>query len=105
MTWGKEDAERLAEIRKEMLDLAEEAKDLIRMNGTRFDLDRAKAYFLGHILAALDNGEYVERETLKQYLEDIGYDTDTDTFEDSTEDDDEEEDCEEDDESTPSKED
>ena len=98
MGWNKEDLERLAEIRKEMLDLAEEAKDLIRVNGTKFDLERAKAYYLGHIRAALDNGEYVERETLKAYIEDQGYDTDSESFEDGFEDEDEEE-CEEDDES------
>ena len=98
MGWNKEDLERLAEIRKEMLDLAEEAKDLIRVNGTKFDREHAKAYWWGSILAGLDNGEYVERDTFKKYIEDQGYDTDSESFEDGFEDEDEEE-CEEDDES------
>lgn len=90
MSWNRQDVERLAEVRKEMIDLAEEAKNLIRVNGERIDLERAKAYYLGSILAALDNGEYMESNTLKKYLEDLGYDTDSESFEE------EEEYCEED---------
>jgi len=99
MSWNKEDKERLAEIRKEMIDLAEEAKDLIRMHGSRHDLDRAKGYYLGHILAALDNGEYMESNTMLKYLEELGYDSENDSFEDDEESEEENEDCEPDDDS------
>lgn len=83
MAWNKEDRERLVEIWKEMLDLGEEVKGLIRTNGSRFDYEHAKSYWLGSILAGLDNGEYMESNTFRKYLEDtVGYDPDNDTFED-----------------------
>lgn len=56
----KADHDRLKEIRSEMMDLLEEAKNLIRQNGDRFIFERAKAYWIGHIDTGLGGGDYVD---------------------------------------------
>jgi hypothetical protein len=53
------DHDRLKEIRSEMMDLLDEAKNLIRMSD-RFVYERAKAYWIGHIDTGLGGGQYVD---------------------------------------------
>ena len=50
----KEDWERLKEIRSEMNDLLEEAKNIVRMSGDKHEYERAKAYWLAYAENALD---------------------------------------------------
>ena len=47
-------ADRLREIHQEMNDLLEEAKNIVRQNGSSFEYDRAKAYWIGWIDNALN---------------------------------------------------
>lgn len=56
----KADHDRLKEIRLEMMDLLEEAKDLIRQSGDKHTFERAKAYWIGHIDTGLGGGDYVD---------------------------------------------
>jgi hypothetical protein len=52
-----QDWERLSEIRDEMADLLEEAKQLIRRSGDKFAYERARAYWLGDMDNALYDGK------------------------------------------------
>ena len=54
-----ESKKRLCEIRSEMIDLLSEAKDILR-RGDRPIHERAKAYWIGQIDAALGGGDYVD---------------------------------------------
>lgn len=56
----KEDYDRLVDIRVEMMDLLEEAKNIIRMSGNRSVYERAKSYWIGHVDAGLGEGNYVD---------------------------------------------
>ena len=49
-----EDHERLVEIKDEMKNMLEEAKELIRRNASDWVYNRAKSYWIGHIAMALD---------------------------------------------------
>jgi hypothetical protein len=60
-----EDFERLVEIRRDMIDLCEEAKNIVR-RADRHIYDRAMAYPLGHIETALDKANKYDTD-----LEDI----------------------------------
>ncbi len=95
MSFNSQDKERLAEIFHNILDQANEALDIIRVNDRR-EYERAKGYYLGHILASVGDENYMEQNTLKKYLErDLGRDAEDQKYEGSEED--EEELCEEDD--------
>lgn len=50
-----EDHERLVEIKDEMKNMLEEAKELIRRNASDWVYQRAKSYWIGHIAQALDD--------------------------------------------------
>ena len=50
----KEAVDRLNEILLEMIDMTEEATRLIRVHGSNFDYERAKAYCLAQIKCALN---------------------------------------------------
>ena len=59
---AEEIAERLAEIKHEVKELMDEAGDLLQ--GTGIIKQRAEAYWLAHILCALDNDHrWMSRET------------------------------------------
>ncbi len=51
------DYERLIAIQKEMQDLLEEAKNLVRLSGDKHEYERAKAYWLGYIENALEDAK------------------------------------------------
>jgi len=57
---NKEDVERLEDIRAEMMDLLDEAKNIIRQSGNKSVYERAKAYWIGHIDSGLGGGDYVD---------------------------------------------
>lgn len=56
----QEDIDRLNEIRNSMMDLLEEARNLVRCSGSKHEYERAKAYWIGHIDAALGVGNYMD---------------------------------------------
>ena len=59
---AREIADRLAEIKDEVKELMDEAGDLLR--GTGMVQERARAYWLAHILTNLDHDhEWMSRET------------------------------------------
>jgi hypothetical protein len=74
------DYERLEEIRTQMIDLLEEAKNLVRMHAPRPVYEKAKAYWIGHIDCALDAGNYVTGPsyTMQDTLNDIPAEDDED---------------------------
>lgn len=79
--WSQEDLEDFKNARDQILEAAETIKTLLRQNATRHDYEAAKAYWLGSILAAVDNGEYVERNTMLAFMESkLGYDSEEETF-------------------------
>lgn len=49
-----QDWKRLEEIQDKIGDLLEEAKDLVRMSGNRFEYERAKGYWIAYIDNAID---------------------------------------------------
>lgn len=53
MALDREDWERLQEIHAEMNDLLEEAKNLVRLSGNRFEYERATAYWIAYVDNAL----------------------------------------------------
>lgn len=57
---NKQDHERLIEVREEMMNLLEEAKNIIQSSGERFLLEEAKAYWIGHIDSAIGGGNYID---------------------------------------------
>lgn len=89
---NKSDKERLAEIRTEMFDLLHDAKAIMRGEGG-FEYERAKAYWIGHLDAALGGGDYGTKYdvTLLSTLKDLGYDEDSNSFEDEEEEEEEDE--------------
>ncbi len=54
MSMDIQDHKRLIEIKEQMEELLEEAKNLVRMSGDKFEYERAKAYWIGYIDNALD---------------------------------------------------
>jgi len=46
--------ERILEIKEEIIDLVQEAMDLMRYEGTDTERERARGYWYGHIRTALD---------------------------------------------------
>ena len=56
----KDDYDRLRDIRQEMIDLLDEAKNIIRMEDKHI-YERAKAYWIGHIDRALGGGDYFDK--------------------------------------------
>jgi hypothetical protein len=72
--------DRLTEIREQMVDLLEEAKNIIRLDAPRHVYDRAKAYWIGHIDVALGDGNYVDTYdvTFAKTLNEIDVETDED---------------------------
>lgn len=96
--WCKEDLEELKQARDQILDAAENIKNLIRINGTRHDLDAAKAYWLGHIMASAGHYDYVERNNMLEFMKELGYNEDTEQFESEDDEDGEDEEEETDDE-------
>lgn len=52
-----EAGERILEISEEIRDLLQEAMDLVRVEGTSLDRERARSYWYGHIRIAL-GGEH-----------------------------------------------
>jgi len=56
----KADHDRLKEIRSEMMNLLEEASNLVRQHGGRSTYERAKAYWIGNIDTGLGGGAYVD---------------------------------------------
>jgi len=88
----RSDWERLNDIRDEMNDLLEEAKNLVRLSGDKFAYDRAKAYWLGGMENYLGEGK------LSSQLSGCSMEETINSLEPCDEDDDEygdEDDCEE----------
>lgn len=54
MSLDETDYDRLVAIQEQMQELTEEAKNLVRMSGNKFEYERAKAYWLGYLDSALD---------------------------------------------------
>lgn len=55
------DWERLCNIREEMNDLLEEAKNLVRLSGEKFEYNRAKAYWLTGMENYLGEGAWANQ--------------------------------------------
>jgi hypothetical protein len=72
--------ERLTEIREQMMELLEEAKNIIRQDAPRHTYERAKAYWIGHIDTALGGGNYVDTYdvTFEKTLNEIPVESDED---------------------------
>lgn len=70
------ETKRLFEIRKEMLNLLDEAKTILRQHASKSMYERAKAYWIGHIDVGLGGDEYINtyNTTLKTTLEELGVD-------------------------------
>jgi ElaB/YqjD/DUF883 family membrane-anchored ribosome-binding protein len=69
-----DDVERLDEILNEMNELLDEAKRIVRKSSSSQTKDRARAYWIGHIDAALDDeGEYVSHrsQTMAGTIDDL----------------------------------
>jgi hypothetical protein len=74
----KRNLEKLWQIREKMLKLLEEADSIMRWSADKFDHERAKAYWIGHIDSALGDGDCMDLpETLASYLKNNGIDLDT----------------------------
>ena len=56
----QEDVDRLNDIRSTIMDLLTEANNLVRQHGSKHELERAKAYWIGHIDSALGAGNYMD---------------------------------------------
>jgi tRNA(Ile2) C34 agmatinyltransferase TiaS len=69
-------AKRLSEIRTEVLELLEEAKTIIKQDGTSHDWERAKAYWWGHTATAMGSEEYFTQyeTTILNTIRDIAKD-------------------------------
>lgn len=70
--------DRLEEIRDEMLNLLEEAIDIVKSNANRSTYDRAKSYWYAHIEGNLSGGKYNGSmtnidETIEEMKEELGY--------------------------------
>jgi hypothetical protein len=68
--------ERMQEIREEIFSLLQEAKDILRMDAPQPIRERAKAYWVGHIDAALGGGECIDEPssmlaTIKEMEEEV----------------------------------
>lgn len=68
------DLERLSEIRSQMGDLLEEAKNLLRREAPEDVFNRAKAYWIGHIDTGLGGGNYIDTydHTFLKTLSELG---------------------------------
>lgn len=68
----QEDIDRLREINEEMFDLLEESQNLIRRSGCKFEYERARAYWIGHIDSALGGRNFLpDRATMKETIDSI----------------------------------
>lgn len=94
----KEDLKELVKIRHQMMDLLQNAQDLLRQNAPGITYERAKSYWIGHIDVALGCGDYVDThdQTFEKTLRELGWkgeDGDESTYDDFEEEgEDEEED-------------
>jgi hypothetical protein len=69
---NKQDHDRLKEIREEMLHLVDEAKRIIS-NDDKSVYERARVYWVGNILHALDDGNYITKYdyTMQNTIDDL----------------------------------
>lgn len=74
----KEEKDRLRHIRQEMIDLLEEAKNIIRQHSGREIYNRAKHTWIGHLDVALGGGAFVDTHdnTFEKTLRELGIPTD-----------------------------
>lgn len=69
---SKFDLERLKEIHETMTDLLHEAVSLVKLHGSTHDYEQAKAYWIGHIDAALGEDNFIDDMfTMKKTIESI----------------------------------
>lgn len=66
----QDDINRMQEIRDEIEELAGEALRILRANGEKFAVERAKAYWYGHIMGALGDTDYIDcMATMQQTID------------------------------------
>lgn len=87
MSKSFDDHERMQEIRNEMIELFEEAKDLVRTSKvlSQFDKERAKSYWIGWIEQYLvEEEDAMNNCTMNETIENMAFSDDDENDEEET---------------------